>query len=148
MANVCPTCGHKTTSIRSIDQHRRYFGVIKAAFHHWPEQHDKQFSSEHELRIWLQMKAGAREVSARIPLVGAPKEIVQMLVAQALKAAKADAVPSLHKDELIIWVPTSIAFGNLGHLKFCELNNAVDEVLKTEIGLSGDDLLINTAAAA
>jgi hypothetical protein len=30
MADICPTCGSKTKNIRSPEQHRRYFGVIRA----------------------------------------------------------------------------------------------------------------------
>jgi hypothetical protein len=46
-----------------------------------------------------------------------------------------------HESELVIWKPRSIAFHKLGHAAFCELNSTVDEILKTEIGLSGDELL-------
>jgi hypothetical protein len=57
-------------------------------------------------------------------------------------------VPVIHGTELVIWKPKSIAFNNLGHRAFCELNQAVDEILQAEIGLSGDQLLAETEAAA
>lgn len=138
---ACPTCGHEVKSPRSLEQHRRFFSVIKAAFTHWPELHEKQFASEDECRKWLQMRAGHREVAARIPLVGIRKEQAVMLAEAAIRAAGSYAVPVIHGSELVIWKPKSIAFDKLGHAAFCELNTTVDEILKTEIGLSGDELL-------
>lgn len=149
MASICPTCGHESKGPpRSIDQHRRYFGMIKAAFTHWPESHEHQFACEDELRKWLQMKAGHRDVAARIPLTGIRKEQAVILAEASIRAAGAYAVPVIHGTELVIWKPRSIAFHNLGHKAFCELGNAVDEILQAEIGLSGDQLLAETEAAA
>jgi hypothetical protein len=34
--------GAKGPKVRSPADHRRFFGCIKAAFMHWPEQHDFQ----------------------------------------------------------------------------------------------------------
>lgn len=146
MSNTCPTCGHTKRSPRSIDQHRRYFGVVKAAFHHWPETHEVQFSSEEECRKFLQMRAGRREVAARIPLAGIRKEHAVMLAEASIRAAGAYARPVIHGTELVIWKPKSIAFEALGHLEFCELNTAIDEILQAEIGLSGDQLLEHAPA--
>ena len=149
MASICPTCGHESKGPpRSIDQHRRYFGMIKAAFHHWPETHERQFASEEELRKFLQMKAGHREIAARIPLTGIRKEQAVILAEASTRAAGSYAIPVIHGTELVIWKPKSIAFHNLGHRAFCELNQSVDEILQAEIGLSGDQLLQETEAAA
>lgn len=148
MAGICPTCGHEVKQPRSLEQHRRFFGVVKAAFTHWPESNERQFASEEELRKFLQMKAGHREITARIPLTGIRKEQAIILAEASIRAAGAYAVPAVHGAELIIWKPKSIAFDRLSHLAFCELNNAVDEILKAEIGLSGDELLKETEAAA
>ena len=149
MANICPTCGHESKGPpRSIDQHRRYFGMIKAAFAHWPEASSRQFSSEEELRKFLQMKAGHREIAARIPLTGIRKEQAIILAEAAIRAAGSYAVAAVHGGDLIIWKPKSISFHNLSHLKFCELNTAIDDVLKEELGMSGDELLAEYKAAA
>jgi hypothetical protein len=149
MPSICPTCGHESKGPpRSIDQHRRFFGMMRAAYMHWPESHEHQFASEDELRKWVQMKAGHREVAARIPLTGIRKEQAVILAEASIRAAGAYAVPVIHGTELVIWKPRSIAFHNLGHKAFCELNNAVDEVLQVEIGMSGDQLLQETEAAA
>lgn len=149
MASICPTCGHESKGPpRSLDQHRRYFGMIKAAFHHWPEIHERQFTSEDDLRKWLQMKAGHREIAARIPLTGVRREQAVILAEASIKAAGSYAVPVAIGSELVIFKPKSIAFNNLGHKAFCELNQAVDEILQAEIGLSGDQLLAEHEAAA
>lgn len=148
MADVCPTCGSKTKKVRSIDQHRRFFAVLHAAYHHWPETHEHQFSDETELRKWLQMKAGHREIGARIPLTGIRKEHALILAEAAIKAAGSYAVPKIHKSELVVWKPKSIAFERLSHLEFCSLNNGIDAILQDEIGMSGDELLKHHEAAA
>jgi 6-phosphofructokinase len=148
MANVCPTCGSERKSPRSVEQHRRFFSLMRAAFTNWPETHERQFSSEEELRKYLTMKAGHRELTARIPLTGIRKEQAVVLAEAAIRAAAAYAVAAVHGSELIIWKPKSIAFHKLGHLAFCELNSAVDEILLAEIGISGDELLQETERAA
>lgn len=149
MASICPTCGHESKGPpRSIDQHRRYFGMIRAAHTHWPESHPHQFTCEDDLRKWLQMKAGHREIAARIPLTGIRKEQAVILAEASIRAAGSYAIPVIHGSELVIWKPKSIAFHNLGHRSFCELNQAVDDILQAEIGLSGDQLLQETEAAA
>jgi len=81
-------------------------------------------------------------------LTGIRKEQAVILAEASIRAAGAYAVPVIHGTELVIWKPRSIAFHNLGHKAFCALNSAVDEILQVEIGLSGDQLLAETAAAA
>lgn len=141
MADVCPTCGSKRKGIRSGEQHRRFFGVVRAAYHHWPESHSRQFSSEEECRKFLEMKAGHREVGARIPLTGIRKEQAMMLAEAAIRAAGSYAIPVIHGSELIVWKPKSIGFESMGHKAFCELSSAIDEIIHDVFGMSGDDLL-------
>lgn len=149
----CPHCGCEIdlgpkSAPRSVDQHRRYFGLIRAVFHHWPEAHQYQFSSAEELRAFLQMKAGHREIGARIPLVGVNRERAMLLAEAAIRAAGSYAVPVLHGDTLVVFKPKSIAFGKLSHAAFCALNNAVDEVIRAETGLDPDQVLKEHERAA
>jgi hypothetical protein len=44
------------------------------------------------------MKAGHREIAAKIPLVGVPREKVVVIVEAAIRAAGSYAMPILHKD--------------------------------------------------
>lgn len=118
MTRHCPGCGividDKPAKPRSIDQHRRFYAVIRAVYQHWPESHDVNFSSETECRKWLTMKAGWREVAARIPLVGVKPDMAVMLATSAMRAAGAHCVAVHHKNDLVIWKPQSIRFDKMG----------------------------------
>lgn len=148
---TCPHCGSSMDANdkpRSLPQLRRYFAMIRATYHHWPETADVQFSTEDECRKHLQMKAGWREVGARIPLVGVNPEAAKMLVAAAIAGAKAHAWPVVHKGELIVWIPRSIAFHNMGPQEFGQLSDAVAAVVKDMTGLEVETLMKETERAA
>ena len=151
MTRHCPGCGividDKPSKPRSIDQHRRYFSVIRAIYQHWPESHDVQFSSETECRKWLQMKAGWREVAATIPLANVKPDVAVMLATAAMRAAGAHAVAVAHKGNLVIWRPQSIRFDKMQHQEFCRLNDEVEAVIESETGLKVDELLKAMEAA-
>ena len=143
---TCPCCEHtfnaaKVGKPRSPEQNRRFWAVVRAFFDHWPETNARQFSSENELRIWAQMKAGYRDIAARIPLVGIQRERGLMLVEAGLRAAKSNAVPVIHKDEMVIFTPRSISFASLPHGKACEVLSAVETLLENESGLKAEELL-------
>lgn len=147
----CACCGCDVTGNdkpRSLPQLRRYFAMIRATYHHWPETADVQFSTEDECRKHLQMKAGWREVGARIPLVGVNPEAAKMLVAAAIAGAKAHAWPVVHKGELIVWIPRSIAFHNMGPQEFGQMSDAVAAVVKDMTGLEVETLMKETERAA
>lgn len=144
---MCASCParHKP---RSVEQHRRYFALIKAAFHHWPEGHERQFASDEELRKWAQMKAGHREIGASIPLTGMQKERAMLLAEAAIRAAGSYAVPVIHGDVLVVFRPKSIAFDKLGHKAACQLFDEVAAVIEAEIGVPAEKLLKETVNAA
>jgi hypothetical protein len=148
----CPHCGCDVgpagKSVRSVPQLRRYFAMIKAAFHHWPETADRQFASADELRAYLQMKAGHREIGATIPLTGMNKDRAVFLAEAAIRAAGSYALPILHGDTLVIFKPKSIAFSKLSHTEFCRLSDDVSDVIFNETGQRGEQLLMETEAAA
>lgn len=144
---TCPHCGCEIALAanskvpRSPDQHRRYFALINSAYHHWPESHERQFSSAEEFRAWVQMKSGHREIGAQIPISRMKPDHALVLAEAAIKAAGSYAVPAMHGNVLVVWRPKSISFSKLGHLDFCRLNDAVADVIKAEIGLTADELL-------
>lgn len=150
MSDHCPHCGCELSkpSRRSVPQLRRYFALIKAAFHHWPESAERQFASPDELRAYLQMKCGYREIGATIPIAGMSKERAMFLAEAAIRAAGSFALPVLHGDTLVIFKPKSIAFGKMMHKDFCKLVDDVDDVIFTETGIRGDQLLLETERAA
>lgn len=132
---------------RSIDQHRRFFAVMKAAFDHWPESYEAfQPDNPEHLRAWCLVKSKHRTIktfhlpgdasdsAALVPIV-----IATMLGKHAWAWSKGP--------DLFVCVPESIAFDKLGHHAFCVLNDDVDAVLR-EVGLDPDQLLRETEAAA
>lgn len=150
---ACPVCGHQDSkghsgSPRSVEQLRRYFKVIRVAFHHWPETATRQFSNEEELRAWAQMKAGYRDIAATIPLVGMQKDRALMLVEASIRAAGSYAMPVIHKGDIVIFKPRSISFAKLAHTEFCKLKDAVEAVLEQEIGVPVEALLREDGKAA
>jgi hypothetical protein len=147
----CPSCGCELVAKaggkpRSVEQIRRYFAMIRAAFHHWPESHERQFANSEELRTWLQMKAGAREVGAQIPLTGMGKERAMLLAEAAIRGAGSFAFPVIHGDTLVIFKPKSISFGKMAHSDFCRLSDEVAGVIEEETGITTNDLLKHEAA--
>jgi len=144
---MCASCPARAKP-RSVEQHRRYFALISAAFHHWPESHKRQFSSSEELRKWLQMKAGHREIGASIPLTGINKERAMLLAEASIRAAGSYAVPVIHGDVLVVFRPKSIAFDKLDHKAACALFDEVAAVIEAETGMPANNLLKETAGAA
>ena len=148
---TCPSCGCDITGNdkpRSLPQLRRYFALIRAAFHHWPETAEVQFASEEECRKHLQMRAGWRDVGARIPLVGVNQEAAKMLASAAIAGAKAHAWPVVHKGELIVWIPRSISFHSMGPQEFGQLSDAVSAVIKDMTGMDADQMMREAEHAA
>lgn len=145
----CPHCGcdiEQKIKARSTEQLRRYFALIKAAFDHWPEQHDHQFANSEEMRSWLQMKAGHRVVGAQIPLTGMSKERAMLLAEAAIRGAGSYAMPVIHGDVLVVFRPKSISFGKLDHASFCRLSDEVGAVIQREAGIDPERLLVERAA--
>lgn len=149
---TCPHCGcdigQPSKSTRSVPQLRRYFAMIKAAFHHWPETAERQFASTDELRAYLQMKCGHREIGATVPIVGMNKERAVFLAEAAIRAAGSFALPVLHGDTLVIFKPKSIAFAKLSHTEFCRLSDDVGEIIRQETGLDPEQALREMERAA
>lgn len=148
---TCACCGCDVTGNdkpRSLPQLRRYFAMIRAAYHHWPETSEVQFSTEDECRKHLQMRAGWRDVGARIPLIGVKPEAAKMLVAAAIAGAKAHAWPVVHNGELIVWIPRSISFHSMGPQEFGQLSDAVGVVIKDMTGIDAETLMRESEAAA
>jgi hypothetical protein len=126
---------------RSLDQHKRFFGLVRAAFHHWPEVHDQQFADETECRKFLIMKAGWRDLRLSLPLSGIRAPAAIALVTAALRSAGSHAAVRVDKGTLYVWTPKSINFAAMPHLEFCALSDAVSQTIELETGLSSEELL-------
>lgn len=148
MTKDCPHCGAVLTKVRSLPDHRRFFGLIRAAFHHWPENHDFHPDNEEHLRAWLLCKAGYRETVA-IPVEGDNSIVARLacLAAEsAIKAARGYAFVRPHSSGLAVISPRSLAFDTLSQKEFSPIRQAVEDVITAETGLDCDQLLQERAA--
>jgi hypothetical protein len=139
--NPCPHCG-KGGKRRSIDQHRRYFAVIKQAFENWPETHDFQPDNAEHLRKWLQVKAGYRTVQEIDVTRSDPRsmQIIESTLRAAMKATGDYAWTVVHGKRLYVVASRSIAFDKIPHGEFSTLNNKVQEVIESEAGIKVDQM--------
>lgn len=151
----CPACGFALTEhskARSPQDHRRFFGVIAATYHHWPESHEFQPDSSEHLRSWLLCKAGYRDVTT-IPVEFAEDQpallkLVSLAAESAVKAAKGYAFIRPHGSALAVFSAKSIAWDKLDQAGFNRIRDAVEAVILAETGMKPDDILKNTEAAA
>jgi len=137
----CPHCGCDLSCGRSTPQLRRYFAMIRAAHHHWPESHQRRFDTPEALRKWLQMKAGHRDTHMAITIQSETNAGSVALAREVLRVADTYAEPTAHNGVLYVHVPKSIAFDKLSHKEACSLFEEVDAVIKDETGHSGSDYL-------
>lgn len=148
----CPHCKQPMKAPRSPADHRRFFGVIRAAFHHWPEAHEFQPDSEEHLRKWLLCKAGYRDVTM-IPVEFAddqPGLVKRITIAaeSAVKAAGGYAFLRPHGEGIAVFAAKSIKWDTLDQKQFNAIRDAVESVIESETGLKPDEILKQTEAAA
>lgn len=148
----CPHCSKPLKSARSPDDHRRFFGVINAAYHHWPEGHEFAPDNAEHLRKWLLCKAGYRDVTT-IPVDYAEDQpamlkLVLLTVEGAVKAADGYAFIRPHGYGLAVFKAKSIAWDKIGQKEFNAVRDAVEAVIKAELGIDPETLLKETERAA
>ena len=133
---------------RSNDHHRRFFGLVRAVFHHWPEALEFQPDNEEHLRAYLLVKAKHRtiktfylsdeniadECARVVPIVSA-----MMLHRYCWAWSDGNAIH--------VAAPESTAFDKLPHLKACAVYTAVEDFLRT-IGIDPEKVLDETEKAA
>lgn len=141
---MCDHCPAKTD--RSLPQHRRLFGLIRAAHLHWPEDHDFYPSNEEHLRKYLTAKAGHYTVQT-VEFGHMPHGTIKSIAEAAIAAAGGYAFVKAASGKLIIYTPSSIAFDKLSHKAACKLFDEIGAVIETEIGINADELLKQTEAA-
>ena len=151
MTGLCPKCGSALHKPRSTEDHRRFFGLIKAAFDHWPEAHEFHPDSPEHLRAWLLCKAEYRDVTM-IDLEFADADaslskLAILAIEAAIKAAGAYAFvrPNSTGRAAAVFRPKSISFDALDQKKFAPLREAVEHVIEVETGLKAEDLLKEAA---
>lgn len=154
----CPHCQCDLDPIkgrpRSVDQLRRFFGVLRAMYRHWPEAAEFQPESEEHLRKWALVKAGHREATD-IPIAFADDHpgvtrLTSLAMEAAMKAAGAFAFVKPHPSGGLVRVfkAKSIAFDKLGQTQFNCLNDDVEAVYKSATGLDPQQVLKENGRAA
>lgn len=143
---TCPDCGAVIDKKRSIPQHRRFFAIIHAAFHQWPENHEFHPESSEHLRAWLLCKAGwfsAKYIEAE---EGADAKVIAASVEAAFEAADAVAFVRVHGDRVAVFAPKSIEFASADQRAFAPIAQAVDEIIEEALGVPPGELLKQRAA--
>lgn len=145
---TCPASDCPIKSNRSSPDHKRYFGLIRVAFHHWPEGHAFKPDDETHLRKWLQVKANYRTVTP-IEIEGDvdPKVIAGASIA-AIEACGSYPFVTVHNNTVYVHAPKSIQFKKLMRADWNELREKVEAVLENELGMSAEQLLKEHEAAA
>jgi hypothetical protein len=143
--------GAKGPKVRSPADHRRFFGCIKAAFMHWPEQHDFQPDDAEHLRAWLLCRAGYKTVTSLEFEDHWSDEMRSTLVELAeslIRDAKSHAFVRPMGNVLYVFWPRSLKFEELGQKEFGQIREVVEEVIKCETGREASELLRETGRAA
>ena len=149
----CPSCGFVLDEhARSSPDHRRFFGLISATYHHWPEFHEFQPDSSEHLRAWLLCKAGYRDVTS-IPCEFAEDQpgllkLVALAAEGAVKAAKGYAFIRPHGGGLAVFSAKSIAWERIDQKGFNKIRDAVEDVIKAETGMEPSEIIKQTECAA
>ena len=154
----CPHCqcelhGEKGKP-RSLEQLRRFFGVLRAMKQHWPESADFQPESEEHLRKWVLIKAGHKQTTD-VPVSFAEDQpgltkLTAIAIEAAVRASGGYAFIRPHPSGGMVRVfnAKSIAFEKVGQAEFNTLNDAVEEIYRAETGLDPDQVLKESEKAA
>lgn len=147
----CPHCGGVLTKGRSLPDHRRFFGLIAAAFEQWPEGHEFRPTDADHLRKWLLCKAGYHTVSTfELPATDDPVLMAKMMeFAESLldhASGSAGKFGRWRGNILYMFEAKSIAWDKIDQKEFGKLRDAVSDVIEAEIGVKADDLLREKAA--
>jgi len=158
---TCPVCGFHdkiksdgTGKPRSIDQHKRFFKVCSVAYENWPEKHVFQPATSEHLRYWLTCAAGKDwrdfdrvDIPQSLGVVDAALFACEFSTYVGVKRKR---IPfpriDLERRVCTVYTARSLKFDEMPHLEFCALSNAVDEVIKAEMGIDPEALLKSEAA--
>lgn len=136
---------------RSIDQHRRFFGLVRAVFHHWPETEKFQPDNEEHLRAYLLVKAGHRSVKEFYACdKEASEDFARLIPVVAALMLNRYCWSWVEGDAIRVCAPLTTKFegpDKMDHATACKVYDAVDEYLRS-IGIDPDQMLAEHEAAA
>ena len=142
----CPQCGRSSPQRRSYDQHKRFFGVVDAAFHQWPEAHKFQPMNAEHLRAWLLCAAkhlDVMEIDEAITERGA--DVIQ----KTMQGLRKDYVfIRIGRSKFYVMGARSIAYDKLSHKDACRVFADVDEILCSILQIDSTDQLLREHARA
>lgn len=154
----CPHCGcdlhPEKGKPRSSPQLRRFFGMLRAMYRHWPETAEFQPESEEALRKWVLIKAGHKDTTdVAVPSAEDQPGLTRLVavsVEACVRGAGGYAFIRPHPDGglLRVFKAKSIAFDRLGQAEFNALNDAVETVYARETGLDPETVLRENERAA
>ncbi len=120
----CPHCGcdlqPEKGKPRSVEQLRRFFGMLRAMYRHWPETAEFQPESEEALRKWVLIKAGHKDTTdIAVPFADDQPGLTRLVavsVEACVRGAGGYAFIRPHPDGglLRVFKAKSIAFDKLG----------------------------------
>lgn len=150
----CPECGCVIDKGRSVQDHRRLFGLIRAAFNQWNLSHAFQPSNEEQLRAWALVQAGWTNVAkVEIPTGYAEGEAERAIFRAAVEGAcrAIDGPGGYHElrigdAALEIVTSRTINFSTVGQREFGRIREAVEHTLELALGVPADQLLKERAA--
>lgn len=152
--NSCPECGSIIEpKARSLPDHRRTFGLIRAAFLNWPEGHPFQPNCEEHLRAWTLVEAGY----CNVEFIPYPEECndqsVQALFRLAIEAthaahsrARAFTFLRVSAGGVEVRWARSLSFKTISQREFAPIREAVEQILELALGVPADQLLRSQAA--
>lgn len=139
---TCWSCGVPIGRARSSPDHKRFFALIRAAFHHWPLQYEFQPDDTEHLRAWLIVKAGHRiTTTIKLPSKATPaaNRMFFEAVKAGIKAAGGRAFVVPMDDQLAVLAPKSIA--KMGQQEFAVVRDDVTALIESITETSANRLL-------
>lgn len=134
--------------VRSVKQHKRQFAVFRAAFMHWPEDHEFQPYNEDHLRKYLIAKAPKHRSVEVTDTSNMPMEMAVVAITAQINKAGPYAFHRNKGSRFYTVTAHSIAFDELPHDEACNLFNEIAEVIYAEIGITVETLINETTRAA
>ncbi len=150
----CPECGCVHDRGRSLPDHRRLFGLLRAAFHQWSASHEFQPTNEAQLRAWALVQTGHTNVAkAEVPPGYQESEAIRSQyretvagICRAVVGEGAYFELRTGTDAVEIVTARSIDFATVGRREFNGIREAVELFLEDALGVTADQLLRERAA--
>lgn len=140
------TC-HHCAGKHSDPMRRRFFGLVKAAYDHWPHDGDFIPDDPEHLRAWLLTKVGWR-TSDEIPTRDIDPETVAAIAKAAILASRKRSFVVAHNGRVYVLTPKSIQKAKSSHRELVSVFESVEHLIKEVVGVDADMILRENEKAA